>query len=664
MVLARASGADASVAATAAICTTAIEAVPLLALAIALASMLDDPRTKRALRAMTTSLAGGRTKAHFWLGVVLAVSALSGSVGITSFAVSHTAIASSTQVVALVTMGSMAASFFALAAVAFRVGPALAAAVAPIERRTALLSRHATPAVVTAWVALAPALVLLPRSLLVSPIAAVGGFVLGACGFPRASRRSAIAALLVCATAYAAFGSIAANARHELLAHAPLAGRIVRTARAFVDRDRDGYSPILAGGDCDDSDPHIHPGAHDIPGNGIDENCTGADATPYVRAEEPAHARPAAIPTRPNIMLVQLDAMRPDHLHFAGYPRATSPRLDRFQKSATWFRRAYTPAPSTRWAMPAVFTGGEIEQIPLTRAPGKDTALLEGMPTFADRLAPLAYERGGFPIAYVTEHFAGLGRGFATWRSASSASLPEPTTDAALEWLATRDATRPFLLFVHYACTHDPYLPTPARPFGSTEMDRYDSGAARCDGEAGRLFDALDRRSDADHTVVIVFSDHGELFGEHGFTQHGNSLFESDVRVLLLARFPGMTPRTVDVPVSLVDIYATVLTLAGFDPPDDGPAWDLLPFAAGEAVPGAEHRPIFLANGIAMPGREMSRAIVVDDAKYVRDLESGAEALYDLRTDPDERVDLALREPARRDALRERLESWLSATAR
>src|SRR5262249_22268278 len=102
-VLALAGGADVRAAAAAAILSAAIDGVRLLAASIALAALLDHRRTKRALRAMTSSLAGGRTRAHFWLGIVLAVGALSGSIGITSFTVSRTAAASSAQVVALVT---------------------------------------------------------------------------------------------------------------------------------------------------------------------------------------------------------------------------------------------------------------------------------------------------------------------------------------------------------------------------------------------------------------------------------------------------------------------------------------------------------------------------------------------------------------------------------
>ncbi|MFJ1288599.1 putative metal-binding motif-containing protein, partial [Acinetobacter baumannii] len=84
------------------------------------------------------------------------------------------------------------------------------------------------------------------------------------------------------------------------------------------------YSPILGGGDCDDADPSVHPGAYDVPGNGRDENCSGADAVAWTPPAPPAFVRPAALAAHPNVVVVVVDALRPDRLGFAGNPRPVS----------------------------------------------------------------------------------------------------------------------------------------------------------------------------------------------------------------------------------------------------------------------------------------------------------------------------------------------------
>ncbi len=142
-------------------------------------------------------------------------------------------------------------------------------------------------------------------------------------------------------------------------------------------------------------------------------------------------------------------------------------------------------------------------------------------------------------------HTAGLDRGFHEWRSPwsdeSDDGLSESartTTDAALGFLrdhpASASADKPYQLFIHYSGT----------------IERYDSALAYCDDQLGRVLDAIASRGDRDRTAVVVYSDHGELFGERGFTTHGYSLLEPDVRTVLAMRSPGVEPKTIQTTVS------------------------------------------------------------------------------------------------------------------
>jgi hypothetical protein len=465
---------------------------------------------------------------------------------------------------------------------------------------------------------------------------------------------------IIAALAIIALHVLPDDARLAATVRAPYASLVIGAARAAVDHDHDGYSPILLGGDCNDHDATVHPGARDLPDNGIDENCSGGDAHAASHMSVPTAPRPPELQARMNIVMVHLDALRPDHLGFAGYARPTSPHLDRLRASSTWFARAYTPAPTTRYAMASAFTGLEAAAVPHFRGQGPDFTLLPQAFTFAERLDE--YDRVGFSISYVVQHIYGIGQGFRRWETpwpaddwartyGTAATL---TSEAALAYLATQGQEHgPFLLFVHYQCTHDPYSARPEWNFGDQEVDHYDSAAAYCDDELGRLVTAIDARDDANRTALVVYSDHGELFGEHGLTSHGGSLFEPDVRVLLLLRLPGATVRTVETPVSIVALAPTVLDLAGTGP------------RAGSLAPAtidpkrAPERPLFLLAELDRgPVHYRARGVVDGRYKYITD--EGGERIYDVARDPGERTNLVDALPALRARFAETLENELN----
>jgi arylsulfatase A-like enzyme len=366
-------------------------------------------------------------------------------------------------------------------------------------------------------------------------------------------------------------------------------------------------------------------------------------------------------------VVIQLDALRPDHVGFAGYKRPTTRNLDVFRQSATWFSHAYSPMPSTRFAMAAVFTGLDGSAVPQEYAGGPDYLLLPQAETVAERLADVGYERHGLTISYVMQHIRGVGQGFEElktpwpvddWASTYATSATR-TTDAAMARLETlKDGGAPYFLFVHYQCTHDPYSAQHEWPFGYEPVDLYDSAAAYCDHEVGRLLRTLDARPDRARTALVVFSDHGELFGEHGLTAHGNSLYEPDARALLLFRMPGgRRTETVDTNVSLTDLAPTILELAGLAPRPGTDAWSLVPYV----TPGAPPRPprrIFLATDLWRgPVHHLSSGVIEGNYKLIHDVQGRSDELFDVQRDPLERVDLAPAMPELRAHLAEVLEA-------
>ncbi len=443
-----------------------------------------------------------------------------------------------------------------------------------IDRRIAprlgavhLARRHAHVAVaVAALVGLVLPLLVVHRAVPAVDLAGVGlgallavGLALARAGRLGQRRGAVIAALLV--GGLAASGSLAVGHAPEaraVVVEQGLASRaVLRSLLALGDGDGDGYAGERFGGsDCDDSNPARSPIAIDVAGNGVDENCTGADA-PLVVATPAAHA-PRPVPTaRPTIVLVSIDALRADHLGAWGYRRATSPHLDAFAARATRYAWAVTPSPSTRHAVPALLSG---------RLPSR-TDRAARPPALAEALQAAGYTTAAILCC---DHVVApdVLRGFATVDGAAEASrLTSPgqanaaaVIATATRWLSARPPASPAFLWIHLYDPHFPYVTPPDDAgFGDRDVDRYDAEIRSTDRALAALFAAVDPA----RTIVVVASDHGDEFGEHGLRFHARSLYNQVIRVPLVIAAPGLAPGVVEIPVSLVDVMPTLLELAG-----------------------------------------------------------------------------------------------------
>jgi len=431
----------------------------------------------------------------------------------------------------------------------------------------------------------------------------------------------------------------------------PVAGRVMQGLRKRLDADRDGYSARYGGGDCDDQDPSKNPGADDLPENGVDEDCSGSDARARSAAPKPAEpAAPspkAALPEGLNVVLLSIDTLRYD-LGYMGATRPISPRLDELAKESVVFERAYALASYTSKSLPPMLIGRYCSETHrgyahFNRFDKNDTFL-------AERL-----QKAGIPSVsvqgywYFFENY-GMERGFTRIDSSAQpkqrqlegdrTSTSEKLTDAALAELARPELLeKPFFLWAHYTDPHAEYVPHEGFDFGNNGRARYDGEVAFVDHHVGRVLDALRKSPLWANTAVIVTSDHGEAFGEHGLIRHGFELWEELVRVPFLIRVPGVPPRRITTRRSTIDLVPTVLELFRLPLPEGDDALSgqsLVPdlLATGEPSP----RPILVDMPEGPYNAERS-AYIDGDLKLIT---SGGRplGLYDLAADPGEKKNL------------------------
>jgi arylsulfatase A-like enzyme len=353
---------------------------------------------------------------------------------------------------------------------------------------------------------------------------------------------------------------------------------------------------------------------------------------------------------RTSIVLLTIDALRADHLGAYGYPRDTSPALDAFAKDATVFERAYSQEAKTKGSIPSLFTSRWPSEIRWGGA--RYVPLAESESTLAERLLAAGYHTAAFVTHSYFMPGQGMDRGFVHYDAslvsrdpavafgrASGAALADRVT----EYVTHLRPDRPFFVWAHFFDPHDRYL-THARfsRFGRRAIDRYDGEIAYTDHHLGRVLRALRARKDAERIAVIVTSDHGEAFGEHGTRFHGQSLYEEEIRVPLLLRVPRGVPSRVPTPVGVIDVAPTILELAGIPPAPEHRGRSLVAAARGATL---SPRPMFAE--ILPEDRIRARtAVIHGDWKLIYDERRDALRLYHLREDPRERHNRL-----RRDAL-------------
>ena len=357
-----------------------------------------------------------------------------------------------------------------------------------------------------------------------------------------------------------------------------------------------------------------------------------------------------------NLILITLDTTRADRIGCYGYQAAETPRLDALAKRGVLFERAYAPGPMTSPSHTSMLTGlWPPEHGVITNGL---TGLGPGVETAAELLQRRGFQTVAFPAASMLNAKFGLNQGFQEYHDDLSDSTPgaDPlhrsrdgrfVVDDVIAWLQghqERQSSAPFFCWMHLYDPHEPYLAHPDIFGDKFESRPYDGELAYVDQQIGRLFDALEKQGLAQQTVIVVVGDHGESLGEHGEQEHGYLLHDSTLHVPMIIADPRRKSAgtRVSTPVSLVDLFPTLLELGGLNSPGFCRGRSLQPALEGKSIPARfcysqSEEPYLHAFWSPLQG------VTKERWRYVR---STKPELYDLIADPAERDNLAEREPA------------------
>ena len=452
-----------------------------------------------------------------------------------------------------------------------------------------------------------------------------------------------------------------------------------RLAQNLFDADRDGYAGALGGGDCDDQNAAVYPGAPEVPLNGIDDDCFGGDSTTAAVETEAASApeepsaedfpRPETL-VRPNFLHITIDTLAATRVGAWGYPRPTTPNLDALAARGLRFAWAFSQGAQTKVSMPSIFTGRYFSEV--DRSPDSWATVWPENVTLAERLRDAGYRTAGFPAHRFFLPAYGLHQGFLEWdlglveqygRDLVNVSTSEATTDRTRAWLRNRKPDDPpFYLWVHYFDPHHFYQShdTPT-DLGDQDSDRYDEEVRFTDQHLGRLLETLEAQGLTSSTYIVLHGDHGEGFGEHGYRYHGQHLFNDQVHVPLLLAGPALPQRVVDHPVALLDLKPTLLDLAGLPRPRELSGHSLLPFASARL--GARRSPVFIEM-MRDSNHSDRRAVIEWPWKFQWGITFDERTLFNLADDPNERNDLASALPEEAERLNRRLRAWMASEVR
>ncbi len=428
----------------------------------------------------------------------------------------------------------------------------------------------------------------------------------------------------------------------------------------------------------------------------IRHSSTALAAVEFVRWKRSGKRMPGGdrrSPERPNVLLISIDTLRPDHLGCYGYGRPTSPNIDALAKRGVLFEKAYS---TTSWTLPghmSLFTSLYPSFHKLDHNSRLGTVRLDDSEqTLTELLKGAGFRTASFVAHPFLAADWGFGRGFDLYLR--QVGRAKKNTERVLQWLEwhlyhERRGLEPsgFFLFLHYIDPHETYSAPPPyldrftgdyqgllkppdhlvtmfheKAFPSEADYRYalalyDGEINYVDNQIGRVREALAEAGWLDSTVIVLTSDHGEEFKEHGSMGHKWTLYQEQLRVPLIISYPPRfaAGRTIAERASLLDIHPTLMGLLGESAPGAVQGLDLGPLMikagrttdeAGKLRRALASRPLFGELGplgFRWELRFYRRSIQLERFKLILNYPFRGDLtreLFDIEADPGEQRNL------------------------
>lgn len=361
-------------------------------------------------------------------------------------------------------------------------------------------------------------------------------------------------------------------------------------------------------------------------------------------------------PSRPSVLLIVIDTLAADHMSCYGYERETTPSIDSLAGSGTLWSNAQAQAPWTLPSMATILTGLTVRTHGCRQYGDACYGLDPELPTLATILRDEGYRTAAFVnITYLGEDY-GLNKDFQhfCYHEEGNGRAGE-TVDSLLAWMDGDDFGQPFFVFFHLFDPHLPYDPPEGfdrtyEPDGTRNVTRwrqdltgqwyprqhlmnlYDGEIRWTDSQIGRLLAEIRQRGLEEDLIVVLCSDHGEEFLEHGDWGHGPNLYQTSIHVPLMMSGPGIASGITDsTTAGQLDILPTLLTLLEIQVPERAEGMDLF-----GTVPDDRH---MYSSGVRCDTAQA--AVVSNGMKLIWVAIEDSTETYDIRNDPMETEPLA-----------------------